>query len=281
MWNKGFAGWYFKHQRGRDMVALIPGCAAGGAFIQMISSAGSRSFSVSGFSANRDSVRAGNCLFTPYGCQVDLPDVHGEITYGKKTPLRSDIMGPFRYLPMECRHGVVSMAHSLCGSLTIDGVPHRFDGGIGYLEKDRGTSFPSSYQWLQCNAFPQPCSIMASIAHIPFCGGSFPGCICAIVYAGREYRLATYTGVRILVAEETHICLAQGGLFLEIAITPSQGSHPLRAPVGGQMTGTIRESVNAEIAVTLWERGERVFSLCSPYATYEYVPPRAPAPPER
>ena len=36
------------------------------------------------------------------------------------------------------------------------------------------------------------------IIDIPFCGGSFQGCICAIVYGGREYRLATYRGVRIL-----------------------------------------------------------------------------------
>ena len=31
---KGFEGWYFKHQKGDDMVAFIPGRAESGAFIQ-------------------------------------------------------------------------------------------------------------------------------------------------------------------------------------------------------------------------------------------------------
>lgn len=30
---KGFEGWYFKHQKGNDMVAFIPGQAESGAFI--------------------------------------------------------------------------------------------------------------------------------------------------------------------------------------------------------------------------------------------------------
>lgn len=34
---KGFEGWYFKHQKGDDMVAFIPGQAESGAFIQLIS----------------------------------------------------------------------------------------------------------------------------------------------------------------------------------------------------------------------------------------------------
>ena len=33
---KGFEGWYFKHQKGDDMVAFIPGKAESGAFIQQI-----------------------------------------------------------------------------------------------------------------------------------------------------------------------------------------------------------------------------------------------------
>ena len=33
---KGFEGWYFKHQKGDDMVAFIPGRAESGDFIQLI-----------------------------------------------------------------------------------------------------------------------------------------------------------------------------------------------------------------------------------------------------
>lgn len=275
MRRKGFEGWYFKHQNGRNMIAFIPGKAESGAFVQMITQDGSRQFSVPDLSVDGGVIRAGSCLFSRRGCKIDLPGVSGEVAYGALTPLRSDIMGPFRFLPMECRHGVISMAHTLSGSLTVDSEQISFSGGTGYLEKDSGTSFPSSYLWLQCSDFPEPCTMMASIAHIPFCGSSFQGCICAIVYGGREYRLATYCGVRIHAASADHICLSQGKLLLEIDMKPSCGGHPLRAPVKGRMSGTIRESSYAEIRARLWERERPVFDLRSSGSAYEYVPPSA------
>lgn len=52
---------------------------------------------------------------------------------------------------------------------------------------------------------------MLSIAHIPFLGGAFTGCICALMFAGREYRLATYRGMRILTLTDNTVRLRQGG----------------------------------------------------------------------
>lgn len=280
MWNKGFEGWYFKHQKGGDMIAFIPGRAESGAFVQMISTGGSRQFDVPGLSAGGGIIRAGSCLFSRRGCQINLPGISGKIAYGAFTPLRADIMGPFRFFPMECRHGILSMTHTLRGSITVDGEPHDFDGGTGYIERDSGTSFPSSYLWVQCNDFPQPCSLMASVAQIPFCGIRFTGCICAIVYGVREYRLATYHGARIHAAEAGHICLSQGKLLLEIDMKPSQSGHALRAPLRGRMSGTIRESANACLRVRLWEGGRPVLNQHSDHAAYEFVPPAGRQPPE-
>lgn len=271
MKSKGFEGWYFKHQKGSDALAFIPGRAESGAFIQMLSQEGSRQFNVKDLRTDGGIIYAGGCEFSRSGCKISLPGVSGEIVYGDLTPLCSDIMGPFKNLPMECRHGVISMAHTLYGSLSVDGRTHSFDGGVGYIEKDSGTSFPRHYQWLQCNCFPEPCSLMLSVAHIPFCGLSFTGCICAIIYAGREYRLATYKGVRILAAEQGHVCLSQGRLLLEADIKNTQGGHPLLSPVKGQMSGTIRESSNAAVRVRLWHRGKQVFDLESAGAMYEFV----------
>jgi tocopherol cyclase len=269
---RGFEGWYFKHQLHDDMIAFIPGRAVSGDFVQVLTSSGSRQFAVPEVRANGGSIRAGECLFSKEGCSIELPGIHGEISYGTVSPLHGDIMGPFRYLPMECRHGVISMTHDLRGSVNVEGVVHRFDGGRGYIEKDSGTSFPRSYQWLQCNDFAQPCALMVSVAHIPFCGAHFTGCICAILYGGREYRLATYDGARVLAAGEEHLCLSQRKLLLEVEIVPERTGHPLRAPVGGQMSGTIRESVNACIRVRLWEDGKPVLDERSAHAAYEYVP---------
>lgn len=272
MRNKGFEGWYFKHQKDDAVVAFIPGQAKSGAFIQMMDGEGARQFDVPSLRVENGIIYAGNCIFSQRGAVVKLPGVQGKIQYGPLTPLRSDIMGPFRFFPMECRHGIISMAHSLSGVLTVDGKTQHFDGGLGYIEMDSGTSFPSSYLWLQCNDFPVPCSIMLSIAHIPFAGISFTGCISAIVFKGKEYRLATYCGVRIRSAGPERICLTQGKLRLEITVEPFSIGHPLRSPVRGQMSGIIRESSNAFVHVRLWERDKMVFDLKSSHAMYEFVP---------
>ena len=59
MWvQKGFEGWYFKHQKGDDMVAFIPGRAESGAFVQMISQEGARQFAIEDFSVRHGVIRA-------------------------------------------------------------------------------------------------------------------------------------------------------------------------------------------------------------------------------
>ena len=269
---KGFEGWYFKHQKGDDVVAFIPGQAESGAFIQVIWQEGARQFELSDLTVRNGMIQADRCWFSRQGCHIELPGISGEIAYGPFAPLRSDIMGPFRFFPMECRHGVLSMAHTLQGALVLDGCTHSFDGGLGYTEKDSGTSFPRSYLWLQCNDFPKPCSLMVSIAHIPFFVVSFRGCICAILYQGREYRLATYKGVQIPAFAPEHICLSQGSLVLELDIAPSHAGYPLRAPQGGKMSHTIRESCNTHLHARLWKRGKPVFDLQSDHAAFEFVP---------
>ncbi|NCB06004.1 MAG: M20/M25/M40 family metallo-hydrolase, partial [Clostridia bacterium] len=118
----------------------------------------------------------------------------------------------------------------------------------------------------------QPCALMLSIAHIPFVGVSFTGCICAIVFQGREYRLATYHGVRIHAAGPRDIELSQGGLRLQMQVeTPDEG-HPLAAPSRGKMSDTIRESHRAAVRCRLWEDAQEIFDLHSSGASFEHVP---------
>lgn len=272
MSNNGFEGWYFKHQKDNNTIAFIPGKAESGAFIQMIFPGGSKRFDVPEISVKNCVITAGKCKFSMRGCKIDLPGVNGEILYGRSTPLGSDIMGPFRFFKMECRHSVISMSHTLNGSLNINGIQYNFNNGSGYIEKDSGTSFPRRYTWLQCNSFSKPCSVMASIADIPFFGINFKGCICAVIYNNREYRFATYNGVRIRTANSRRICLSQRNLLLKIDIMPSSGGHPLKSPVMGKMSGTIHESLNANIRVRLWNYKKLLFDLHSSNAAYEFVP---------
>ena len=90
-----------------------------------------------------------------------------------------NIMGPFTYIPnMECNHGVVSMSHTINGSIQLNDETWEFKNDKGYIEKDWGTSFPKRYIWIQGNHFKNTnTSFMLSLAHIPFIGFSFEGLI--------------------------------------------------------------------------------------------------------
>ena len=46
--------------------------------------------------------------------------VVGKLIFSKFTPLKYDVMGPFRYIPfMQCRHSVFSLAHNIKGNNAI------------------------------------------------------------------------------------------------------------------------------------------------------------------
>lgn len=270
----GFEGWYFKHQSGGYTVSFIPGRTGQGAFVQMIEPGASRVFPVPSLSEELGVIRAGDCVFSRRGAVVELPGVSGEITYGANTPLQSDIMGPFAHLPMECRHGVVSMSHPLRGGLTVDGARHSLDGGLGYIERDGGVSFPERYIWLQCLDAASDCSVMMSAARIPFGPCGFTGCICAAVCGGREYRLATYNGARVHSASPEHICVSRGALLLEADVLLAGETAELKAPVRGRMTGRVGESLSAVARVRLLCGGRAVFDIQRGEASFEYVPPR-------
>lgn len=252
-----FAGRYYKHQKDNSTICFIIGRAAGGEFLQVITN--EKILQYDGLTS---------CHADAGGLSVDLPELHGRAAYGPFTPLRSDIMGPFRFLPMQCRHEVVSLRHTLRGGFFVDGQWIDLNGGTGYIEGDRGRSFPKEYLWLHCNDFPGDCSIMASVADIPFCGVHFMGCICVVLYGGREYRLATYRGVRIAAAGKNRLVLKQGSLRLEAEIDDSR-SHPLKAPKAGRMTETIHETNCARARLRFWDGAKLLFDLTSENCSFE------------
>lgn len=252
-----FNGRYYKHQKDGHTVCFIVGHTKNNGFIQVITNQKTWQY---------DSLD--NCKISDLGIQVNLPDIQGEVQYGPLLPLRSDIMGPFRFLPMQCSHSVVSMAHSLTGELRLAGAPIVLTGGKGYIEGDRGRSFPKTYLWLQCNDFPDDCSIMASVADIPFVGMHFMGCICAIVYKGQEYRLATYRGVKVCVAGKEKLVLKQGQYRLEADIDGRQ-AFALKAPTQGRMVRTIHESNSTYARFRFWVGTQLLFDFDSPHVSFE------------
>lgn len=257
-----FKGYYLKHQKGEHTLCIILGQADKERFIQVITE-----------NEAWQLPWAGKCHWGKQGLKIDLKhedfSLKGQLFYGSFTPLKYDIMGVFKYFPTECRHGVISMNHEVNGQLVLNGEVLDFDGGRGYIEMDSGTSFPSEYVWIQANDFDEKISIMAAAADIPFGVCSFRGCICAIHYKGKEYRLATYCGVQIVSCSKRRIILKQRRYCLEIDIHGNSGNR-LRAPQNGKMSRIIEESVARAADFIFYDRGVKVFELHSEHASFEF-----------
>lgn len=260
-----FEGWYFKLQKGDSVIAFIPSVHRTDkgiyAMLQIVTDHGDYTFRFDEFEFVKPfGLKLGSSEFSECGIMLDIDgdgfSATGEISFGEFTPAKGDIMGPFGFLPrMECRHGIISMRHALSGSLTINGVEYNFDGGTGYIEKDSGRSFPSDYCWT--HGMNDDFSIMAAVAKIPYLGLRFRGCICNVLYKGKEYRLATYNGGKAQTNGD-NIKIKKGRYLLEITAL-ERLDHALAAPDMGDMTRTIHESPACKVRYRFTEKGNVIF----------------------
>ncbi len=265
-----FCGWYFRCQSERHTLALIPSIhqteTERYGVLQLITptQAFSVTFPGSCFQKDGSTIRIGRNQFSPKGIRLSLhtPELRatGAIRFGAFTPLRYDIMGPFRYVPnLECRHSVFSMRHRVDGILIVNSTPFVFQDGVGYMEGDRGCSFPKHYAWTQCS-FPEG-ALMLSAADIPLGGFCFTGIIGVVLLHGKEYRLATYLGARAEKTQGGEIIIRQRSLCLTVRRLDQPG-QPLQAPAHGAMARTIHEHPSCKVyyqfrrgnVVTLLER---------------------------
>lgn len=289
-----FEGWYFKHQNDLGQaLALIPAFHIDGAghptaSLQVISDreAWWLEYPIQQFQAARREfqIQIGQSRFSRQGIVLHIEQnglsLHGVLRYGPFTGLKSDIMGPFRLLgDMQCSHGVISMGHSLNGGLELNGEQLDFSGGIGYVETDRGRSFPSSYLWSQCVwDGPERGSVMLAVAAVPLLTGSFTGCVCSVLYRGREYRLATYRGARPEAWSSAGAVIRQGKYRLQVERLEGH-RLPLHAPVEGRMDRTIHESLCGKVRYSLWHGTDLLFQHTDRCASFEYAKEEGPAPP--
>ncbi len=290
-----FEGWYLKHQSKGRTIAFIPAVHADArgrwtASIQVIEDHGAWNFEypIEACKINRSHfyVNIGGNIFSEKGISVDLSGgkpisgnrhsqgarIRGKLRFGEFHGINGDIMGFFRFFPfLQCSHGILSMSHSLAGSLEINGEKAVFSGGYGYVESDWGESFPRTYLWSQCG-FGAACqnSIMAAVADVPILGVPLKGCICAIHYRGREYRLATYRGGRILDYGKGVMTVRQDKYMLRICRTEEKG-FALHAPHRGVMSRMIKENPACPVRYQLWENGKEIFDFISSQASFEQV----------
>lgn len=275
-----FEGWYFKLQKGDTVLAFIVSyhATADGrryGMLQVVTDGEPLyfQFPIGDFAAREDrlDIAMGDSRFDESGMTLDLElnghHVRGRIDFGKFTLLKHDIMGFFANFPlMQCKHGVVSMRHEISGGVEIDGKSYDFGGGVGYVEKDRGNSFPSDYHWTQ--VVDDKLSVMLAVARIPYAGIAFSGCIGTVWYEGREYRMATYNGVHIRERTAEKLVIERGKKKLTVTAL-STNARPLAAPDMGEMSRTIHESPAAKVRYEFTDGGRTLFDVTSEVAGFE------------
>lgn len=277
-----FEGWFFKieDRLGHHVLSLIPGVSRqdrgepAHPFIQGIVS--DRSFFIPyepGSFSHRQrpfgiAIGPNQFSLTEMHLNISDPDVTGTLRFsgcaGLETSLFSPgIMGPLSYLPcMECRHGLLCLHADVTGSLSVKGKELSFYQGRVYMEKDWGHSFPRSYLWVQSNRFSQSgASFVCAVAVIPYLGKSFTGVFAVLHTPAKQYRIATYSGGRLIDLQQT-----RNGLFLHMAshryrLTVTAEAAPgttLKAPAKGDMSRTVTESLKAITHVLLTNNRGRV-----------------------
>lgn len=275
-----FEGWYIKlvDAPGRQPYALIPGVFLGAdrhAFIQVLDGrAGTASyhrFPIESFEAARDRFDvsiAGN-RFATSGVSLDIDaesssakqGVKGRIDFGPWRPwpvtaLSPGIMGPYSFIPfMECNHGILSLDHTLEGTLEVDGQCTDFTGGRGYVEKDWGRGFPAGYVWVHSNHFARDgVSLTAAVAMIPWLTGTFRGYIIGFLLDGELHRFTTYTGsvLERLEMSDTHLHLVIRNRThrLDVDAEKADGAI-LHAPYEKQMIERVAETMTSRVDVRL------------------------------
>lgn len=217
----------------------------------------------------------GKNRFGEKGVRLDVNtwklSVKGKLSFGPLTPLKYDIMGPFAWVPfLECRHSVQSMRHTVNGTLVVNGKKYVFCNACGYWEGDRGRSFPKEYLWTQC-CFSGG-SLMLSVADIPMIGFHFTGIIAAVLWGGREYRLATYLGARVVENHHKKVRIVQGDLELEARLL-GETDKPLKAPKRGAMVRTIHENAVCRAFYRFQKGGRTLFAFETDRASFEYEYP--------
>ncbi len=271
-----FEGWYFKHAGELGAFAAIPGIYRGQdksqdhAFVQILFSSPPESrfvrYPAEAFSCAEHGfeVRIGLNVFSMDGIRLSMPDIGLEatLTYDHHIELKTSlisptIMGPFAYLPgMQCRHGVLSLWHSVDGEVCYSGRRLSFSDDDGYIEKDWGGVFPDSWVWMQCGN--RDVTLMCAVATIPLKLIRFTGVICVLRIGDRQYRFATYNGahvIRFIRSEGSVVVeLERKGRRLLIEAHDTEFGH-LQAPTQTGMDRRISESISARFNIEMQYQG--------------------------
>ncbi|MGC9444844.1 MAG: tocopherol cyclase family protein [Candidatus Methanospirareceae archaeon] len=281
-WRNYFEGWYYKlvDAAEENVLAVIPGISLGStendshAFIQILNGTTGEyhyfTFTTDEFlpASRAFDLRIAANRFSDAVLRLDLAQaghrITGELWFENVVPyprrcFAPGIMGWASFVPfMQCKHGIVSMSHTIHGALTVDGEPTSFECGTGYIEKDWGRSFPRAYLWMQANHFTtRDTAFMLVLARIPWLHFTIPGFAAVLWHDDRYYHFATYTGARITRFEKGahRVRVSIEDRRFKLDLEGVQGTVvTLKSPHAGRMTGRISESLAATLKLRLYAK---------------------------
>jgi len=294
-----FEGWYFKLVDASEEMAfaIIPGISLtrdpekSHAFIMVFDARKHEmnyfKFHIDEFSASSKEfqLNIGENFFSHHKLTLDLEKdslkIKADLKFKNIVPwpvklLSPGVMGWYSFVPfMECYHGVLSFNHQIKGYIEINQELKNFNQGKGYLEKDWGSSMPSSWIWMQTNHFEEEdASLFGSIAKIPWLKNYFTGFIFGFLLKGHIYQFTTYnrSHIKELKVDEDwiKIVVTNKNHHLEIEAERTKGVD-LPAPNMGEMTSKVNESLKSKISLKLYENNKLIFSGVGRNAGLEFV----------
>lgn len=294
-----FEGWYFKLVDASEEMAfaIIPGISLtrdpekSHAFIMVFDARKHEmnyfKFHIDEFSASSKEfqLNIGENFFSHHKLTLDLEKdslkIKADLKFKNIVPwpvklLSPGVMGWYSFVPfMECYHGVLSFNHQIKGYIEINQEIKNFNQGKGYLEKDWGSSMPSSWIWMQTNHFDEEdASLFGSIAKIPWLKNYFTGFIFGFLLKGHIYQFTTYnrSHIKELKVDEDwiKIVVTNKNHHLEIEAKRTKGVD-LPAPNMGEMTSKVNESLKSKISLKLYENNKLIFSGVGRNAGLEFV----------
>ncbi len=296
-----FEGWYFKSVSNdeKTAIAIISGLSISNdlkksnAFIMVMDAHNQKlyhfEYPINEFWADKKKfeIKIGKNIFSQNTIHLDIDKedekIKGDLNFKNIIPwpvtlLSPGVMGWYRFIPlMECYHAVLSFDHTITGYLEINNKKIDFNNGRGYMEKDWGSSMPSSWIWMQTNHFDMDgVSLFGSIAKIPWLRNYFTGYIFGLFYDGCLYKFTTYTGAKIIdlkvSKEKIKLTVEDKQYRLEINADRACGVD-LPAPKKGEMTSKVNESLKSEINIKLFNKNKNqpIFSGTGRNAGLEFV----------
>ena len=186
---------------------------------------------------------------------------HKRLTPSFWTP---GLMGPYKYLPfLESYHEVISLDHTLMGSLWLNGNKIVFDEGKGYIEKSWGKTTPNVWLWAQCNQFKnKDVALMIGVARLPIFFDYYTCFAIPIYYKDQLEIFSNYKGGHLSklyrYKEYVHLIITQKNKVLDIKIYGS-GEKSCTASKSSHMIRDVYACDTAKIEVLITENGQTVF----------------------